>query len=179
MLDELERWAAEARARDAAEGRTRERDLRRAASEDAGFVGCLLDLAELAGTVVITTVRGTTHAGRIVAVGDDFAGLRTMGDRVVLIAFATIADVSPAPTMRAAPHASRAAPTLEVSLGDMLASAAATGSRLSVRCGERLLNGEVRSVGLDVITIQSPGPPPRPSYVMLRSVSEVSFLDSG
>ncbi len=180
MLDDLERWAAEARARDAAEGRVRERHLRQAAGQDAGFVGVLLDLAEQAGSVIVTTVRGTTFAGRVVAVGDDFAGLRTSAGRVVLIAFPGIADVSPAPGHRGAPAAGfRSTQSLDVTLGDMLASAAAARCRMSIRCGERVVNGELRSVGRDVITLLAAGPPPRPSYVVLKSVSDASFLDSG
>ena len=179
VLDEIERWAAEARARDAVEDRIRQRDLRRAASGDAGFTECLLDLAEQAGTVVISTIRATSHAGRIVIVGSDFVGLRTMGDRLVLIRFKTIADVSPAPTARVTATGERAPSRIEVGLSDVLESAANAGSRLSLRCGDRVLNGDLRSVGRDVIIVWAPGPPPRPSYVMLTSVSEVSFFGSG
>lgn len=179
VLDEFERWAADVRAREAADGRIRERTLRQAAEEDASFAGTLLDLAEQAGTVAITTVKDVTHAGPIVAVGADFVGVRTLGDRVVLITFATIADVSPTVTMRATTLGERGAALLEVSLAEMLTSAAAVRSKVGMRCGDRVLSGELYALGTDVATVMSPGPPTRTSYVVLSSISEVSFLASG
>ena len=46
LLDELERWAADARVQEAALQRARERWLRHQATEDASIVGVLTDLAE-------------------------------------------------------------------------------------------------------------------------------------
>nr|MBA3268429.1 hypothetical protein [Acidimicrobiia bacterium] len=57
-FDDVERWAAEARARDAADARLRERGLRRQAEDEAVFVGLLVDLAERGVGVLVTTSGG-------------------------------------------------------------------------------------------------------------------------
>ena len=60
-LADVERWAAEVRARDAADARVRERWLRRSAEEEAELAGVLLDLAERGVTAVVTTSSGRRH----------------------------------------------------------------------------------------------------------------------
>ncbi|MGQ0744756.1 MAG: hypothetical protein ACT4OS_10570 [Acidimicrobiales bacterium] len=157
----------------------REQDLRAAAEADAGFVAVMLDLGERGGPVVVTSVRGTTHAGQVMAVGDDFAALRTMGDRIVLLAYSAIADVSPSPTTRSPSLGKRGVLTLGVHLSDVMASAAGHRSRVSIHCGERVINGDAYAAGRDVLTVLAPGPPPRPSYVYLASITEVALLDHG
>src|SRR5205085_11734127 len=76
-LDDLERWAAEARAREAAEARVRERWLRTQA-EEGGRLGLVLaGLAERRADVLVTTIAGRAIGGRLVAVGQDFLALAT------------------------------------------------------------------------------------------------------
>ena len=74
-LDDLERWAAEARAREAADARVRERWLRTQA-EEGGRLGLVLaGLAERRADVLLTTVAGRAIAGRLLAVGQDFVAI--------------------------------------------------------------------------------------------------------
>ena len=180
-LADVERWAAEVRARDAVDARVRERWLRRSAEDEAEFEGVLLDLAEGAVTAVITTSSGRRHPGRVVAVGTDFVAVRTDGDRTTIVALGAVASVRVS-GLRAA---SRSGPqggegrSVNVAMADLLAHAAGRRPRVQVHCGEATVTGELRSVGTDVVSIQADGDPPGQAYVSLASVSEISLLDSG
>ena len=88
-FDEVERWAAEARARDAADSRVRERWLRRQAEDEAAFAGLLVDLAERGVAVIVTTSGGRHHVGRVEAVGTDFVAMATTGARTTLVSLAS------------------------------------------------------------------------------------------
>ena len=188
-LADVERWAAEVRARDAADARVRERWLRRSAEDEAAFAGVLLDLAERGVTAVVTTSSGRRHPGRVVAVGADFVAVRTDGDRTTLVALGALASVRVnglgAPMHRGPQAAARSAPqpgearSVSVSVADVLAHAAGRRPRVQVHCGEATLTGELRSVGTDVVTLRADGDPPGQAYVSLASVSEISLLDSG
>src|SRR4051794_41889772 len=57
-IEDLERWAADARAREAAEARVRERWLRSQAEEGASLAGILLALAERREAGGLETVAG-------------------------------------------------------------------------------------------------------------------------
>ena len=57
-VEDLERWAADARARDAADSRVKERWLRAQAEEDATIAGVLLAMAERREMVVVATAAG-------------------------------------------------------------------------------------------------------------------------
>ncbi len=92
-FEEIERWAAEARARDAVDARVRERWLRRQAEEEATFAGLLLDLAERQVGVVVTTTANRRHTGVVEAVGADFVALRVAGGRTVLVSLPSVAAV--------------------------------------------------------------------------------------
>jgi hypothetical protein len=99
----VERWAAEARAREAADARMRERWLRRSAEEEAELAGLLLDLAERRVPALVTTTSGRRHTGRLAAVGADFVALRRPDDRITLVALGALASVRVAgqqPAMR-------------------------------------------------------------------------------
>ena len=74
-LDDLERWAADARAREAADARVRERWLRAQAEDGANLAGLLLALAERRETVVVTTTAAAGHRGVVTGVGVDFVAL--------------------------------------------------------------------------------------------------------
>lgn len=180
-LADVERWAAEIRARDAADSRVRERWLRRSAEEDASLAGALLDLAERGATVVVTTTSGRRHPGRVAAVGADFVAVRAQGERTTLVALRALAAVrvaglGPATASRVDDGDSRA---VAVSLGDVLAHAAERRPRVHVYCDAAIVGGELRSVGADVVTLRADGDPPAMAYVSLTSVSEISLLDSG
>lgn len=197
-LDHLERWAAEARAREAAEARTRERWLRTQAEEGARLGLVLAGLAERRADVVVTTLAGRSVQGRLTAVGEDFLAVERTGRAgLTLVALGAVAWVREAPG-----HGPRATPATGpddeldatagragdvgreglrqgASLAEVLAHAVAHRPRVAVLADAAALTGELRTVGLDVLVLRTPGDPPSLAYVRLRSVYEISFLDSG
>ncbi len=189
-LADVERWAAEARARDAADARARERWLRRSAEEEAEFAGVLLDLAERDVIAVITTSSGRRHPGRVAALGADFVAVRTDWNRTTLVALGAVASVQvnglgPAtagrdrqPQLRSGTQPGEGR-SVAVSMADVLAHAAGRRPRVHVHCDAATLAGELRSVGTDVVTLRTDGDPSGQAYVSLASVSEISLLDSG
>ncbi len=179
MLDDLERWAAGARAQEAAEARSRERWLRQAAEEEASFAGLLVDLAEDGRPVSVTTVTGRRHHGPIVSVGTDFVAVGGPEGRLVLVALAAMAEVRPAADARRSPAAGAGRDDRGVTLIEVLAQAVATRPRVAVVLGDVAVVGELRAVGTDVLTVRTDGEPGGLSYVTLASVSEVSLFDSG
>jgi hypothetical protein len=96
VLTGIERWAAEARAREAAEARVRERWLRTQAQEDARFAAVLAGLAERRGVARLATTAGREVQGRVSAVGQDFVALDGLGGRVTLVTVGALAWVRPA-----------------------------------------------------------------------------------
>jgi hypothetical protein len=198
VLDDLERWAAGARAQDAAEARIRERWLRQAAEEEASFAGLLVDLAENGQPVSVTTISGRRHHGPIVAVGTDFVAIGGPDGRLTLVRTSVVAEVRPAAGRRGPPAASDRDGTgrgeagsdgtggpppdedLGVTLAEVLAQAVANRPRVGLMLGEVTVVGELRAVGADVLTVRrTDGDPAGTSYVTLASVSEVSLFDSG
>jgi hypothetical protein len=192
-LDDLERWAAGARAQEAADQRVRERWLRQAAEEEASFAGLLADLAEAGRAVVVTTTSGRRHQGPVVAVGWDFVALSphsgAAGEgRLTLLNFEAIAELRQAPG--SAPRASVAParpPTgpgdreggLGVTLVEVLAQAVAVRPRVAVVLGAVTVVGQLRAVGADVLSVKTDTEPGGLSYSRLSSVSEISLFDSG
>ena len=199
-FDEVERWAAEARARDAADARMRERWLRRQAEDGAAFAGLLVDLAERGVAVILTTSGGRNHVGRVEAVGTDFAALATTGARTTLVSLPAVAAVrlgrgdaghrhSAAAGAVAAGrgHIGPAAETgdegrdrrVTVTMADVIGHAVERRPRVQVFSASACVGGELRAVGTDVVTVHTHGDPHGLAYVRLASVSELSFLDSG
>lgn len=183
-LEGLERWAADARAREAADARVRERWLRAQAEEEASLAGVLLALAERGETVVVTTVAGRRHRGVVTGVGLDFAALQAPAGVTTLVTLAGLGDtrvVEEGTRVRAAPSAAAsdgAGGALGVRLADVLAQAAGQRPRVAVQAGAASVVGDLRSVGTDVVSIRADGEAGL-VYVALASVSEVSFLASG
>ncbi|MGH9263759.1 MAG: hypothetical protein ACRD1D_03620 [Acidimicrobiales bacterium] len=184
-LEGLERWAADARAREAADARVRERWLRAQAEEEASLAGVLLALAERGETVVLTTAAGRRHRGVVTGVGVDFAALRGPGGATTLVVLDRLGDARVVEERArgraaAAAAASGDAPggALGVRLADVLAQAAGQRPRVAVQAGAASVVGDLRSVGTDVVTIRTDGEA-GVVYVALASVSEVSFLASG
>ncbi len=177
-LDDLERWAADARAREAADARVRERWLRSQAEEEASLAGVLLALAERRETVVATTVGGRRYRGAVTGVGVDFAALQAPGGTTTLLTLAGLADVRAVEDGRrltTGDGGGRGA--LGVRLGDVLAQAAGQRPRVAVQAGAASVVGDLRAVGSDVLTLRTDTA--AIVYVGLASVSEVSFLASG
>lgn len=177
---DLERWAADARAREAADARVRERWLRAQAEEESSLAGVLLALAERRETVVVTTVAGRRHRGVVAGVGVDFAALQAPAGTTTLVALAALGDVRVVDGGRrsSATTTGDGAVELGVRLGEVLAQAAGQRPRISVQAGAVVVVGDLRAVGGDVITVRADGEAGA-VYVPLASISEVSFLASG
>jgi len=181
VLDDIERWVADARAEEAAGERVRERWLRQQAEEEASFAGVLVDLGERGVTVTVTAVSGRRHQGRVAAVGADFVALRAESGRLTLLPLPSVARVRLAPPARRVSggprHGVEGSP--QVTLADVLAQAVGDRPRLSVHFGADHLLGELRAVGADVLSLAVDDQPSGLTYARLASVSEISFLDSG
>lgn len=176
---DLERWAADARAREAADARVRERWLRAQAEEESSLAGVLLALAERRETVVVTTVAGRRHRGVVAGVGVDFAALQAPAGATTLVALAALGDVRVVEaSRRSATTTGDGTVELGVRLGEVLAQAAGQRPRISVQAGAATVVGDLRAVGGDVITVRADGEAGA-VYVPLDSISEVSFLASG
>jgi hypothetical protein len=186
-VEDLERWAAGARAREAADSRVRERWLRAQAEEESSLAGVLLAMAERRETVVVATVSGRRHRGVLTGVGVDFVALASAGGGVALIALTAVGDVRVAEEgVRPRPGSRSAATTgdgrgrgaLGVRLGEVLAQAAGQRPRILLQAGAASVVGDLVAVGLDVVTVRADGTAGA-VYVGLASVSEISFLASG
>ena len=184
---DLERWAADARAREAADARVRERWLRAQAAEEASLAGVLLALAERRETVVVTMASGRRHRGVVTGVGVDFVVVEVPAGTSTLVVLAAVGDVRVAedgggPASRVATTGASPSgdpPTaLGVRLADVLAQAAGQRPRVAVSAGAAAVVGELRGMGSDVLTLRTDGDA-RAVYVPLASLSEVSFLASG
>ena len=181
LLADLERWMADAKVDDAARARSREGWLRRQAEEEATLNGALADLAEHTTAVTVTTTSGRHHPGRIVAVGQDFCVLRTSGGTLILIPAAAVSSVRvPPDRQRTEATGSRPAP-VDATLHGVLAGLAGDRRRVLVALhgNAEVLSGELRSVGIDVLTLRLDGEPATTVYLRSASVSEVSLFGSG
>lgn len=199
-LGDLVGWAAEARAREAAESRVRERWLRTQAEEGARFGQVLAGFAERRAAVIVTTVAGRQVAGQLTAVGEDFVAVESPGAVSTLVALHAVGWVRAAhgewrhrePAVGVEPSqldeagvqgdGSRGAPAgggRGAALVEMLAHAVAFRPRVSVQTERAALTGALRSVGVDVVVVQLDGEPPALAYLRLPSIYEISFLDSG
>jgi hypothetical protein len=194
LLGDLGRWAADARASDAANARSRERWLRRQAAEEATLPGVALDLTERGDAVVLKTTAGRAHRGRLVAVARDVWVLRSDASDggggpdgmagTTFVATDAIASLraQPGGSGKPAPEAAGARPVpLAASMVDILTELAVEQPRVRVLVqGEpEAIVGQLRSVGVDVATLRVAGEPPTAVYVRLGSVSELSVLGSG
>ncbi len=194
LLGDLGRWAADARASDAASARSRERWLRRQAAEEATLPGVALDLAERGEAVVLKTTSGGAHRGRLVAVARDVWVLRSDASYgpedsggvagATFVAADAVASVRAQPGAggNPAPAAAGARPvSLAASMADILTELAVEQPRIRiVVAGDpEAMVGQLRSAGVDVVTLSLAGEPPTTVYVRLGSLSELSVLGSG
>jgi hypothetical protein len=188
-VGDLERWAADARAREAADARVRERWLRAQAAEEASLAGVLLALAERRETVVVTTSTGRRHRGVVTGVGVDFVVVEVPAGTATLVVLDAVGDVRVAsdgggPASRVATTGASVSEdpsgttALGVRLADVLAQAAGQRPRVAIHAGAAGVVGELRAMGTDVLTVRTDGDA-RAVYVALASLSEVSFLASG
>jgi hypothetical protein len=179
VLDGLARWAADARADEAARDRARERWLRRQAEEEGTLAGALLDLAERRAAVLVATAAGRRHRGTVVAVGADFVGLRGGRAAQVLVPLAAVAWVRPLEGDSAAPGDDRPL-ALEATLVEALDGLAARRPRTLVvpAAASEALTGELVAVGRDVVTLRLDGDGRPLAFVPVASVTEVSTGDA-
>ena len=190
-LESLERWAADARAREAAEARVRERWLRTQAEEDARLAQVLAGLAERRAEVVATTTAGHSVTGRATSLGSDFLAIAGAAGRTTLVPLAALAWCRPTPDRRRRPTlalgAEPADPGLpgelpadsSATLVDVLSHAAPTRPRVSLQTHGATITGELRAVGVDVLVVETETDPRGLVYVRLQSLSAISLLTSG
>ena len=176
-LDDLSRWAGEARVDDAAAERRRSSWLRRQDDESLTLAGLLIDLTERGQTVAVALDTGRRHHGSIAAVGPDLLALDTTGGLRVLLALASVVSVR---TTGDQPVVRGGGQTPATDLRFVRAIEQWSGDRgviTVVSRGGETTAGALEVVGRDVLTL-------RPTnggivYVALASVSEVGLAASG
>jgi hypothetical protein len=172
----LEAWLADLRVDEAVQARARTAWLARQASEEATFVGVLVDLAERERPVLIETTTGRSHRGRLRVVGEDFCCVRTPRRVDVLVSYDAVASLRPAPR-EPGPAGDRLLAPI-ITLRAALSALAGTEACVVVTAsGGTSLRGELRSVGHDVAVLGLDDG--RAAYVRLASVAEVSVVESG
>jgi hypothetical protein len=169
LVAAFQRWAAGERTTAAARNRTRERWLRDQASASANWAGVLVDLAEQATNVVIGMGR-VRCTGRIVGVARDFCVVQQAAGRPVLIALDAISAVWPASQTSGFAAGDRRA-SLALSMAGALSALADERGRVALMLedGDQV-EGELFSVGEDVIALRIEAPSRRSVYVRLASV---------
>lgn len=175
FVEDLAAWAGDRRGRAAARAKQDEAWLRRQAEEEARFTGVALDLAEQGEGVTVRTTTGRQHHGTVVVVAEDFLVVRAAGGAPVLLPYAAVAVLRP-PTGTPAPDAgSSRRPLLGTRFVQALAGLAADRPRVGVvvRGGEAM-NGELRSVGADVVTLRLEGG--ATAYLRADALTEVSVF---
>jgi hypothetical protein len=179
VVDDLDAWAAEARAQEAALARSRTRWLRQQADDGADFTSVLVELSERGTDVAIDTARGGVVRGRITTVGRDFVAVAGQRARVMFVASVAVVAVRPLEQTGSTLSVDRRHP-VDDTLAAAVTRAAADRPRVVVHTSgaSAPLAGELRSCGRDVMTVVADGEPPAPAYLRLSSVSEISF-DSG
>jgi hypothetical protein len=175
LLARLDRWVSDARSDEAAAARARERWLKQAAEESATFSGALVDLAERAAPVVVVVHGERRHHGVIAAVAADFCILRGPTGHDVLLAFAGIASVR-IDAVTSPPTGDRVV-HVDLGLAEALAALAADRPRVLVVTGAGTdgVAGELRAVGLDVLTVRLDGEPAANAYVPVPAIVEVTL----
>ena len=175
FLSDLASWAGERRGRAAARSRQDEAWLRRQAEEEARFTGMALDLAEQGEGITIRTTTGRQHHGNVVVVAEDFLVVRVAGGAPVLLPYAAVAVLRPPPGAVAPDASSSRRPLLGTRFVQALAGLAADRPRIGVVVGGgEAMNGELRSVGADVLTLRLEGG--ATVYVRVDALTEVSVF---
>jgi hypothetical protein len=169
---ELEDLLADGRADDAASERQRTRLLRQISEEEATLAGLLLDLAERATSVTMETAGAGSHRGVVRMVAKDFCVVATdVGD--VWLTFAGLTVVRPHPGERHPPASGQRA-AVDIGLAEALGRV--VGERPPIRviaAGGQRVAGELRSAGIDVLSIRIDGPEAGVVYVPVSSVRAV------
>lgn len=177
-IDPLLELLDEARAAERRTARGRVRSLRRQIEEDARLAGTLVDLVERGVHLTVRTVSGRTHHGRAVGVGGDFVALARSDGVSTLVRLDAVTTVCPQPgEQQPAAAGYRGAPD-DVVLLDVLAVCHRLRVSLVLEGGE-VVTGEIRAVGLDVVSVVLDGDRRSPCYVSAGSICEAVVLRSG
>ena len=178
FLASLDHLLADAAAEEAARERSQTRVLRQIAEEEATFLGIAVDLAERGSVVVARTSSGRAHRGRVLAVGRDFVVLRDAAGPPAFLAVPALASLRPQPgDGRGDVAGARVAP-LDVGLAALLVVLAADRPRVQVSAvGDEPVAGQLRSAGVDVVTIRLDGDAGLRAHLRVGAVSELVLLD--
>jgi hypothetical protein len=172
LVAQFARWAADQRAAEAVDRRTRERFLRDQVIGSATWIGLMVDLAERSALVSLR-VSSQRLRGRVVGVGRDFCVLDQPSGRAALVALGALTVVAPeeAPPSRVgAPGGSRES-GLQLSLAAALAALAEERSQLAlVLAGGHQVEGTLIGAGEDVLTLKTDGQAQRLAHVPLAAV---------
>jgi hypothetical protein len=181
---DLARLLADAAADAASSERSQARLLRQVAEEEATFVGVAVDLAERGTGVVVRTSSGRAHRGVLLAVGRDFVVVRDPSGHgaPAFVALVAVTTLRPQPGIGGGldTAGARAAPR-DVSLAAVLTALAAERPRVQVGLvagSAEPVAGELRSAGVDVVTVRLDGDAGLLAHVPLAAVAEVLLLDA-
>ena len=173
LTEALHRFAAEAQVGEAAAGRARQRWLEQQAAEETTFAGVLADLTDRGRPVLVHTTAGRRHRGRLQVLGVDFVSISTDVGSDVLIALRAVTSVRSQPRDGAA-HSGRAV-SVDLSFAAAVAALAGDRPRLAVATtDETTVNGELRAVGQDVLTLRVDGDTRANVYIPLGAVTDLS-----
>jgi hypothetical protein len=176
-LENIRQWIADAAAREAVDARVRSRRLLQQASEDATFIGTLVDLAERDAELNIVTSGDASIAGRIAAVGRDFIAVTGRNGRTTFVPLGAIAAVRTQPGTREAVVAGERAAPLQASLAAIVSELAAERVRVHVSSARHSVVGELRASGDDVLVVFADGTATVPVYVPIAAVTELAVID--
>jgi hypothetical protein len=175
-LEGLEEWVADARARDAAASRLRQRWLARQAEESGRMVGVLGDLSERRSRVSLVTVSGRTWHGRLDLVGQDFVAIDADNRWRVLVVLKAVFAVRATGRPAAGDRDDHADSWLVEELVRLVPDC----PRVQLLTGGgAAVVGQLRSVGSDMAVVTPDAGPTGCSYVALSSLSEAVVTTSG
>ena len=178
FLASLDHVVADAVAEEAARERSQTRMLRQIAEEEATFVGVVLDLAERGSVVVARTASGRAHRGRVLAVGRDFVVVRDGGGPPAFLPVAAVSSLRPQPGVAAADTAGGRSAPLDVGFAALLVGLAVDRPRVQVSArDDEAVAGQLRSVGVDVLTLRLDGDAGLRAHVRIPAVTELLLLD--
>lgn len=173
----LGRWAAAAKAADAADSRTRQQRTQQLAQDEATLAATLAGLAERRAPVAVHTRSGATVRGEVVGVGADFVAV-AHGGQLAFLAGHAIDWIRP--DGPASPAAFADPVETGSRLVTVLAMLAEETAQLRVVMGTEAVVGDLVAVGVDVLTLRPAGAgDDQLLYVPAASVSEVSLRLSG
>lgn len=175
FVNALDRLIGDAVAEAAASERAKTRVLRQVAEEEATFGGVALELAERGDPVVARTLTGRMHRGAIIAVGRDFIVVRDAFRAVALLPLAAVTSLRPQPAVPPADASGARAAPLDLTVALVLSRLAGERPRVAVMAlgDEQPLGGELRAVGVDVLTIKLEGESGFLAHFRIAGLAEV------